>query len=160
MFMIGEYVHMFALAWFTAVFFLGGWQVFPFVSMESWPLWLAAIVGFIALNVKMAIFVFIMMWFRGTLPRFRIDHLQDFAWKFLVPTTIVLLIAVAIVVRLWAYLDPGFVRTIGESITLLIINVVVGGVALFMVTRAARRSRSRGLRAVTAVEGAPAPASK
>jgi NADH-quinone oxidoreductase subunit H len=155
MFMIGEYVHMFALAFFSAVLFFGGWQI-PFVPMEALPLWLAAILGFIALNIKMGIFVFVMMWFRGTLPRFRIDHLQDFSWKFLVPLSIVLVIGVAIVINLWANIAPGLGRSIGEFITLLAVNLIIGLAALLLVTRTARRSRSHALRSVTAVEGVPA----
>ena len=162
MFMIGEYVHMFALAFFTAVLFLGGWQI-PFVTSEGYlPVWLEAILGFIALNVKMGLFVFIMMWFRGTLPRFRIDHLLDFCWKFLVPVSIVLMIAVAIVVKLFnpvGLATPGLLLVIGEFFVLLIVNVGVGGAALFFVSRAARQGRNKTLRSVTAVD-APAPASK
>jgi NADH-quinone oxidoreductase subunit H len=162
MFMIGEYVHMFALAFFTAVLFLGGWQI-PFVtSMGFLPAWLEGILGFLALNVKMGLFVFIMMWFRGTLPRFRIDHLLDFCWKFLVPVSIVLMIAVAIVVKLFnpvGLATPGLLLVIGEFFALLIVNVGVGGAALFFVSRAARQGRNKNLRSVTAVD-APAPASK
>jgi hypothetical protein len=114
----------------------------------------------------MFLFVFVMMWFRGTLPRFRIDHLQDLGWKFLVPVSILLLIVVMVVVRLFA---PGSTAGVpveagplsglgfyGEAFTLLIANLVVAAISLFAVTRVARRSRSKGLRAVAAVEGVPA----
>jgi NADH-quinone oxidoreductase subunit H len=103
-----------------------------------------------------------MMWFRGTLPRFRIDHLLDFCWKFLVPVSIVLMIAVAIVVKLFnpvGLATPGLLLVIGEFFALLIVNVGVGGAALFFVSRAARQGRNKTLRSVTAVD-APAPASK
>jgi NADH-quinone oxidoreductase subunit H len=168
MFMIGEYVHMFALAFLTAVLFFGGWQV-PFVDVgPAGPLGpvLGSVVGFISLMIKVFIFVFIMMWFRGTLPRFRIDHLQDLGWKFLVPMSIILLIAVAIVVRLFAPgstagipVEPGPLSGLGvagEIVALLLVNLLIAVVTLLVVTRAARRSRNRGLRAVTAVEGVPA----
>ena len=168
MFMIGEYVHMFALAFLAATLFLGGWQV-PFIDVTPagpfGPVF-GSIIGFISLMIKVFLFVFIMMWFRGTLPRFRIDHLQALGWKFLVPVTIFLLIVVAIVVRLFVPastagvpVEPGplsGLEAAGENIALIIANVVVALVSLFAVTRAARRSRNRGLRAVTAVEGVPA----
>ncbi|MDX1520259.1 MAG: NADH-quinone oxidoreductase subunit NuoH [Anaerolineae bacterium] len=154
MFMIGEYVHMFALAFFSAVLFLGGWS-FPGISLL--PLWLQPILGFIVLNIKMALFVFIMMWFRGTLPRFRIDHLQDFAWKFLVPLSVALLIVMAIAINLVSQFIPaGAGRTITEFVVILVVNLGITGIALFFVTRAAQQSRSKALRSVTAVEGAPA----
>ena len=168
LFMIGEYVHMFALAFLTAVLFFGGWQV-PFVDVgPAGPLGpvVGSIVGFISLMIKVFIFVFIMMWFRGTLPRFRIDHLQDLGWKFLVPVSIFLLIVVAIVVRLFAPgstagipVEPGPLSGLGvagEIVALLLVNLLIAVVTLLVVTRAARRSRNRGLRAVTAVEGVPA----
>jgi NADH-quinone oxidoreductase subunit H len=168
LFMIGEYVHMFALAFLTAVLFFGGWQV-PFVDVgPAGPLGpvVGSIVGFISLMIKVFIFVFIMMWFRGTLPRFRIDHLQDLGWKFLVPVSIFLLIVVAIIVRLFAPgstagipVEPGPLSGLGvagEIVALLLVNLLIAVVTLLVVTRAARRSRNRGLRAVTAVEGVPA----
>jgi NADH-quinone oxidoreductase subunit H len=165
MFMIGEYVHMFALSFFMAVLFFGGWQI-PFVDVASWPWLLAAILGHAALMTKVFFFVFVMMWFRGTLPRFRIDHLLDFGWKFLVPLTLVLLIAVAVVVRLFSPgsnagipVTPGPLSglgTAGEIIALLITNLVVAALAVAVVSSVARRSRSKALRAVSAVEPAPA----
>ena len=155
MFMIGEYVHMFALAFFAAVLFLGGWQI-PFVSMDALPLWLAAILGFLALNVKMGLFVFIMMWFRGTLPRFRIDHLQDFSWKFLVPLAVVLMIVVALIINVGASVGIG-AGSFVEFVLLLIANLGVGAIALLMVRRSAQGSREHNaLRSITAIEGAPA----
>jgi NADH-quinone oxidoreductase subunit H len=164
MFMIGEYVHMFVLAFFCSVLFLGGWQ-FPFIDVTTLPGPLGPILGFISLNIKVFLFVFIMMWFRGTLPRFRIDHLQDLGWKFFVPVSLALLIVVAVVVRLFA---PGSEFTgaeagplnglgsIGEAVALFITNVVVALLSMYTVSAAARRSRNKGLRAVAAVEGVPA----
>jgi NADH-quinone oxidoreductase subunit H len=167
MFMIGEYVHMFALSFFLAVLFFGGWQV-PFVDVTpSGPLGpFGPVLGFISLVVKVFIFVFILMWFRGTLPRFRIDHLLDLGWKFFVPVSIALLIIVAIIVRLFA---PGadvgvpveagplsFLGKAGEIIALFIANIITAFLAMFIVSSTARRSRNMGLRAVAAVEGVPA----
>ena len=165
MFMIGEYVHMFALAFLAAVLFLGGWQILPFFPIEWLGPIFGPILGFVSLMIKVFAFVFIMMWMRGTLPRFRIDHLQDLGWKFLVPVSIFLLIVVAVVVRLLAPastagvpVEAGPLNFLypGEWFVLLVANVLVGAISLFAVTRAARRSRSKGLRAVSAVEGVPA----
>ncbi len=141
--MIGEYVHMFALAFFISIFFFGGWQ-FPFINVADMGLW-GSIIGLIVLLIKAFFFVFVMMWLRGTLPRIRIDHLLDFGWKFLVPLTLFLLIAVAFAVKL----APG---ELGKIIGMLVANLVVLAVALGIVGRAARRSRNRGLRAVAAVD--------
>lgn len=161
MFMIAEYVHMFALSFFCSVLFLGGWQI-PFINVAALPGPTGPILGFIALTLKVFFFVFILMWFRGTLPRFRIDHLLDFGWKFLVPLSLALMIGVAIVVRFFAPgsnaaipVEPGPLSGLGyagEVVALLAVNVLIAAIAVAIVSNAARRSRSKGLRAVTAVE--------
>ncbi len=165
LFMIGEYVHMFALSFFAAVLFLGGWQI-PFIDVAAIPGPFGPLLGLASLIVKVFLFVFIMMWFRGTLPRFRIDQLLDFAWKFLVPVSLVLLIAVAVVVRLFSpgasvgagaevMVEPGPLSSLGvagEIVALFFVNLVVAAVTLFVVSTLARRSRSKSLRAVTAVD--------
>ncbi|GAB4440464.1 MAG: NADH-quinone oxidoreductase subunit NuoH [Anaerolineae bacterium] len=161
MFMIGEYVHMFALSFFCAVLFLGGWQI-PFIDVAAIPGPIGPILGLISLIIKVFLVVFVLMWFRGTLPRFRIDHLLDFGWKFLVPLSLVLLIGVAVVVRLFApgssagvQVEPGplsALGTPGEVVALLVMNILVAAAAVALVSNAARRSRSKGLRAVASVE--------
>jgi NADH-quinone oxidoreductase subunit H len=141
--MIGEYVHMFALAFFISIFFFGGWQV-PFINVADMGLW-GSLLGLMVLLAKVFFFVFVMMWLRGTLPRFRIDHLLDFGWKFLVPLTLFLLIAVAFAVKL----APG---EPGKIVGMLVANLVVLAVALGLVGRVARSSRNKGLRAVAAID--------
>lgn len=165
MFMIGEYVHMLALAFLSAVLFLGGWQI-PFIDITQFPGLVAALLGFLSIALKTFLFVFIMMWFRGTLPRFRIDHLQNIGWKFLVPLSLVLLVAVAFVVRLFAPgsssgvpVVPGALSALGapgEAIALLAANLVIVAGTVAFVSRMAKRSKNRQLRAVAAVEPVPA----
>jgi NADH-quinone oxidoreductase subunit H len=164
LFMIAEYVHMFALAFFTAVLFLGGWQI-PFINVAALPAPFAAILGLVALIVKVFFFVFVMMWFRGTLPRFRIDHLLDFGWKFLVPVTLVLVIGAALVVKLFSpgssagiQIPPGPLANLGapgEMVGLLLMNLLVAGATIAMVSFLARRSRSKALRAVVSAPAGP-----
>ena len=72
LFFLGEYVTLVTLGALTAVFFLGGWHG-PFFP------------GIIWLLVKIAAVAFLMIWVRGTLPRFRSDQLMDMGWKFLTP---------------------------------------------------------------------------
>lgn len=165
MFMIGEYVHMLALAFLSAVLFLGGWQI-PFIDITQFPGVVSAILGFLSIALKTFLFVFIMMWFRGTLPRFRIDHLQNIGWKFMVPLSLVLLVVVAFVVRLFAPgsssavpVVPGALSALGapgEAIALLAANLVIVAGTVAFVSRMAKRSKNRQLRAVAAVEPVPA----
>ena len=164
LFMIGEYVHMFALSFFSAVLFLGGWQI-PFIDVAAIPGPIGPILGFISVVVKVFLFVFIMMWFRGTLPRFRIDQLLDFGWKFLVPVSLALFIAIAVVVRLFAPgssavvpVEPGPLSGLGmagEIVALLVVNLLVAGAAMYVVTSTARRSHNKTLRAIAPVEAQP-----
>ncbi len=152
LFMIGEYVHMFALAFFISIFFLGGWQV-PFIDVAAMPFPWGALLGLISLVIKVFLFIFVMMWLRGTLPRFRVDHLLDFGWKFLVPLTLFLLIAVAVAVKIPAMVTPNeSAQAALKIVAMLIANLIVFAVALGLVGRAARRSRDKGLRAVAAVD--------
>ena len=76
LFFLGEYVTLVTLGALTAVFFLGGWHG-PFFPGILWLL------------VKIAAVAFLMIWIRGTLPRFRSDQLMDMGWKFLTPLALV-----------------------------------------------------------------------
>ncbi len=83
-FFLGEYVTLVALGSLTAVFFLGGWHG-PFFSGVLW------------LILKIAAVVFVMIWIRGTLPRFRPDHLMAICWKFLIPLALLNIVVTGII---------------------------------------------------------------
>jgi NADH-quinone oxidoreductase subunit H len=87
MFYLAEFLHAFLVAMIFAVLFLGGWQG-PFA--EELP-----VLGIGYLLAKTFLVYFIMLWTRMTLPRFRIDHMMSFNWKFLVPVSIVHLLVTA-----------------------------------------------------------------
>jgi NADH-quinone oxidoreductase subunit H len=142
-FFIGEYMHLFVGAGLATALFLGGWRG-PGASDASV---LGALLGFIYFLVKTVLVIFLMMWIRGTLPRFRIDHLLDFGWKFLVPTGLFGLMAIALVLKL-PFLSSSVLKWLG----LLVANVVVIIVALSAVSLAARRTRSVALRSVSGTE--------
>src|SRR3972149_1835351 len=85
---------------------------------------------------------FILIWFRGTLPRFRIDQLMAFNWKFLVPVSIVNVIMVAVVDKLLR--DSGLSSTSNPWAWGLILfgaNLVLLFISLFSMARAGRRAR-------------------
>ena len=93
MFFMAEYANMITVACLATLMFFGGWRgpVFgPAILQAVLPLfWFAA---------KVFVFLFIYIWVRGTLPRFRYDQLMAFGWKFLLPLSLVNLIATAIAV--------------------------------------------------------------
>lgn len=72
LFYMAEFMNSFTISGLAATLFLGGWQG-PF--LPSW-LWFF---------IKTYALIFIMIWFRGTLPRFRVDQMMALAWKFLLP---------------------------------------------------------------------------
>lgn len=91
MFFLGEYSHMLTSSAFIAVLFFGGWHL-PWISCTQPDAtgWGCAIAKVLVLFTKIAIFIFIMMWIRWTLPRLRFDQLMHLAWKGLIPATLAL----------------------------------------------------------------------
>ena len=81
LFFLGEYISMFAISGLAAVLFLGGGEG-PGVAGYPW----LAVGWFLA---KIFSLIFVMIWLRGTLPRLRVDQLMAFAWKFLLPISII-----------------------------------------------------------------------
>jgi NADH-quinone oxidoreductase subunit H len=80
LFQMAEYVNMMTAAAVISTLFLGGWRGPAFVDaiipgMSEWPI--------IWLVLKMAIFMFLFIWLRATLPRFRYDQLMRFGWIWL-----------------------------------------------------------------------------
>jgi NADH-quinone oxidoreductase subunit H len=93
MFFMAEYANMITVACVATLLFLGGWNgpIFgPYPLQVILP-----VIWFIA---KVFVFLFIYIWVRGTLPRFRYDQLMAFGWKFLLPVAICNLIATAVAV--------------------------------------------------------------
>jgi NADH-quinone oxidoreductase subunit H len=97
MFFMAEYANMITVACLATILFLGGWHG-PLFG----PAWLQALlpIGWFLLRVFGFLFVYI--WVRGTLPRFRYDQLMAFGWKFLLPLAIANLVITALVVALIA----------------------------------------------------------
>ena len=98
LFFMAEYVNMFTVSMMCTVLFLGGWYV-PGLShvfeVGSIPYALVSHVAFIG---KICAFLFLYIWVRGTLPRFRFDQLMNFGWKFLLPVALANVIVTIIVV--------------------------------------------------------------
>ncbi len=95
LFFMAEYVNMFTVSMLATTLYLGGWNV-PFLSSVLEPggflFGLISAIGFIA---KIVFFLFLYIWIRGTLPRFRFDQLMNFGWKFLLPAAILNIVLTA-----------------------------------------------------------------
>ncbi|HSJ55858.1 MAG TPA: NADH-quinone oxidoreductase subunit NuoH [Anaerolineae bacterium] len=144
MFFIAEYVTMFAVGIVASTLFLGGWKFF---GLED----LLPVLRPVIVFAKAAFIIFLMLWFRATFPRLRFDQLIEFAWKFLVPISLVNLLVVAVVVKI-PLADPVTEPYIRAAI-LFVLNVVMIAVAFLMVRRAAITSpRAPALKRIAAVE--------
>jgi NADH-quinone oxidoreductase subunit H len=79
--------------------FLGGWGVpfawFGWTDMDSIDNWMN-VAGPLILFTKMIVLVFFIMWVRFSFPRFREDQLQRFAWKILIPVSLVNIMVTAV----------------------------------------------------------------
>ena len=97
MFFMAEYANMITVACLASVLFLGGWHG-PLFG----PVWLQEILPLFWFFLRVFFFLFLYIWIRGTLPRFRYDQLMNFGWKFLFPLAVANLIITALVVALKA----------------------------------------------------------
>ena len=100
-YLFAEYINMFISSVIMSTLYFGGYDI-PFFDEANTSLNanLVAVLGFLALMVKTVIFVFIFMWVRWTLPRFRYDQLMNLGWKKLIPLALANMIITAAVV-LW-----------------------------------------------------------
>jgi NADH-quinone oxidoreductase subunit H len=80
LFFLGEYASMFFMSSFAVVLFLGGWQ-FPFFDQF-------VILQPFIFGIKSTVFVFIFIWARAALPRYRYDQLMRLGWKVFCPITL------------------------------------------------------------------------
>ena len=112
------------VATLVATFFLGGWSLF---GLEEW------IPGYLILFGKLSAAYFVLVWLRGTLPRFRLDQLMRFAWQYLIPLSLFNLLIVAVETSLLARWDvPGLV-------SLGLFTVINWGAAIVLFRDWARR---------------------
>ncbi|HTW49648.1 MAG TPA: NADH-quinone oxidoreductase subunit NuoH [Acidobacteriaceae bacterium] len=92
LFFLAEYLEMFAVSGLGITLFLGGWSSpFSFLAwIPSWIWFFAKVVGLIL----------VFIWVRGTVPRLRMDQLMNFAWKFMLPMTLFVVLSAG----LWRFL--------------------------------------------------------
>ncbi|MFP4155364.1 MAG: NADH-quinone oxidoreductase subunit NuoH [Halothiobacillaceae bacterium] len=87
LFMLAEYASMILISALTAVLFLGGWlSPFQGTPLEAVFDFVPGIVWFL---LKVALLLFLFLWFRATFPRFRYDQIMRLGWKVFIPLTIV-----------------------------------------------------------------------
>jgi NADH-quinone oxidoreductase subunit H len=98
MFFLAEYLHVITTSAIAVTLFLGGWRgpIIPF-ARPIWP-----VIWFMG---KLGVMVFLFIWVRATLPRFRYDKLMRFGWKVLIPVSVVWVMVTALMVVLPQYVS-------------------------------------------------------
>ena len=97
LFFNAEYINMITVSMLATTLFLGGWNV-PFAeALFGSGTILFALVSVLGFFAKILFFLFLYIWLRGTLPRFRFDQLMNFGWKFLLPAAILNIVVTATV---------------------------------------------------------------
>ena len=100
LFFLAEYANMIVVSSVATTLFLGGWlRPFPGVAALSF---LDIIPSWMWFLLKSFVFLYIFVWIRATLPRYRYDQLMRLGWKFLIPLAIVNLLVTAVVKLLLA----------------------------------------------------------
>jgi NADH-quinone oxidoreductase subunit H len=126
LFFLAEYINMVTVSALATTLFLGGWRApFPFSLIpganEGW-------VPLIWFFGKIALFLFVFIWMRGTLPRFRYDQFMNIGWKILIPAALAWIVIVAITRGLRNSLD----LPTGQTIALLGLPLIAIALAVFI----------------------------
>jgi NADH-quinone oxidoreductase subunit H len=100
LYQMAEYINMITVSAVASTLFLGGWSFF---GLENVP-----VLSIVIFLVKVAIFLFMFIWLRATLPRIRYDRLMRLGWQALLPLSVLNVIITAIVVALgWPWWASG-----------------------------------------------------
>ncbi len=101
LYLFSEYVNMFISSAVVSTLFFGGYDI-PFVNevelANSIGVNMVALLGFLTFFAKIAFFLFVFIWVRWTIPRFRYDQLMDLGWKKLIPLALANLLITAVVI--------------------------------------------------------------
>lgn len=114
MFYMGEYGHMLVASALMVTFYFGGYTLWPFLTPEkmnivfssfssTWNSILTALVLHGVFMLKLLFFLWVFIWIRWTLPRFRYDQLMDLGWKTLLPWALIN----TIVTGIWIFFMRG-----------------------------------------------------
>ncbi len=123
-FFMAEYMNMIVGSAVVVTLFLGGWHFFGLESIGG-PFW-SGVISFAIFFVKTGIFLFVFIWVRWTLPRFRYDQLMNFGWKFLLP---VALTSIVVTGTLWIATNGSRLWIgIGNLVAAFIVVAIVAGI--------------------------------
>ncbi len=100
-FLFAEYASMFVSSAILSILYLGAYN-YPGMdwAVENWGVNIANVIGMLVLFIKICFFIFVYMWVRWTLPRFRYDQLMNLGWKKLIPLALFNILVTAVVILL------------------------------------------------------------
>lgn len=101
LFFLGEYANMILLSAMTTILFFGGWL--PPMAITPFT-WIPGIIWFV---LKICFFLFVFLWVRATLPRYRYDQLMRLGWKIFLPFTLAWVVLTAGVLLMMGWLPHG-----------------------------------------------------
>jgi NADH-quinone oxidoreductase subunit H len=116
LFQMGEYLASIAMAGITVTMFLGGYN-----GPGSGPSLFGVLISMFWFFSKLACMIVLNIWIRGTWPRIRVDQLLTFAWKVLLPMSLINIVAVGI----WHYMTSKFLAWILTAVILLIAFLIL-----------------------------------
>ncbi len=113
LYQMSEYINMITVSSIAATLFFGGWTLGGLEGIPGLPIvWYA---------LKVAVFLFLFIWVRATLPRIRYDQLMRLGWQVLLPLSVLNLVATAAVV---AFDWPWYYSTIIDVVVVIVAGVV------------------------------------
>lgn len=128
LFFLAEYVNMFTVAGLATTLFVGGWQA-PFglgligdgiLNEGAWPL--------LWFTMKVWGFMFLFIWLRGSLPRFRYDQFMNLGWKILIPFALVWIFTLSVTQGMMRFdlIDrPTMIKVIAGAFIVLLVLVMI-----------------------------------
>jgi len=156
MFFAGEFLHVFTNGILMATLFMGGYLGI----LSDIP-----VIGFAWLGIKGALVYFVFLWLRNTVPRLRIDFVMQFNWFFLVPVSIINVLATAFIVKVMQemglapvnFAESSLGGVLPVTLVLLLKDIIIIAAILTRVGaegRQARLARSRAEEELIAVSAA------
>jgi len=135
MFYIAEYSNMVTASALMATLFFGGWDV-PFTTWDNTPPWtpLKTVLTLGAFSLKTIFFLFLFIWVRWTLPRFRYDQLMALGWKIMLPFALAYLTVIA--TAIWFLHDRlGWMYDTRFALALFALNLLLAVPLFFVLDR-------------------------
>ena len=134
MFPISEYANMATSSALMATLFFGGWDI-PFTTQDntSGVAWYLTLLSIVIFGLKTLFFLFVFIWIRWTLPRFRYDQLMSLGWKTMLPLALAYIVVIAATLLGLDYL--GLERGFLYGLAMMAVNAVLVVIVFFILDR-------------------------